>query len=340
MGMLVNGEWVQGDRKPGPKGEFVRNTTTYRNQITADGSSGFAPEPGRYHLYVSLACPWAHRALILRKLKGLEDAISLSIVDPYMAEMGWQFSEGPGCIPDTVNGRRYLHEVYRLADGDYTGRASVPVLWDKQRGTIVNNESREIVRMFDHAFAELSRGTPDYCPPALRETVDATIDAIYQPINNGVYRCGFAKSQEAYDQAVGELFEALAHWEGVLARRRYLCGDVPTEADWCLFTTLVRFEPVYHYHFKCNVARLRDLPNLWNYTKELYQMPGVAETCDFDHIKQHYFRSHPSVNPYRIVPRGPVFDLTGPHDRERTYAPTEGVADPAAWPDVPKASGA
>jgi glutathionyl-hydroquinone reductase len=338
MGMLVNGEWVQGERTPGPRGEFVRNTTTYRNWITADGRSGFAPEAGRYHLYVSLACPWAHRTLILRALKGLERAVSLSVVDPFMGEEGWAFSDGPGCIPDTVNGQPTLHDVYRLAKPDYTGRASVPVLWDTRTGTIVNNESREIARMFDTAFPELTRGTPDYCPPALRERVDATIDAIFQPINNGVYRCGFAKSQAAYDEAVGELFDALAHWEGVLGRQRYLCGDAPTEADWCMFTTLVRFEPVYHYHFKCNVARLRDFPNLWSYTRELYQVPGVAETCDFDHIKQHYYRSHPSVNPTRIVPRGPVFDLTAPHDRARTYARGEAAADPASRPRTPKAS--
>jgi glutathionyl-hydroquinone reductase len=320
MGMLVNGKWVQGERTPGPRGEFVRNTTSFRDWISADGSTGFPAETGRYHLYVSLACPWAHRTLILRKLKGLEGAIGLSVVDPYMAEMGWAFSDGPGCIPDAVNGKRYLHQVYQAAAPDYTGRASVPALWDTQRRTVVNNESREIVRMFDHAFAALAPGAPDYCPSGMEATVDATIDAIFQPINNGVYRSGFAKSQEAYDEAVGEVFDALAHWEGVLAQQRYLCGNLPTEADWCLFTTLVRFEPVYHYHFKCNLARLRDFPNLWNYTKDLYQMPGVAETCDFDHIKQHYFRSHPSVNPTRIVPRGPVFDLTTPHDRARSYS--------------------
>ena len=324
MGMLVNGQWVQGDRTPGPRGEFVRNVTTFRNRVTADGHSGFPAAAGRYHLYASLACPWAHRTLILRKLKGLESAIGLSIVDPFMAEMGWEFTQGPGCIPDTVNGKRYLHQIYLAAVPDYSGRASVPVLWDTQRRAVVNNESREIVRMLDHEFAALSgasaaqgRGTPDYCPPGMEAQVDATIDAIFQPINNGVYRCGFAKSQPAYDEAVRELFDALAHWEGVLARQRYLCGDVPTEADWCLFTTLIRFEPVYHYHFKCNLARLRDFPNLWNYTLELYQTPGVAETCDFDHIKQHYFRSHPSVNPTRIVPGGPVVDLTTPHDRAR-----------------------
>jgi putative glutathione S-transferase len=238
-----------------------------------------------------------------------------------MGELGWQFSGGPGCIPDTVHGCRTLHELYRLAVPDYTGRCSVPVLWDTQRRTIVNNESREILRMFDTAFGAVTGAAPDFYPAPLRETIDATIDAIYQPINNGVYRCGFAKSQPAYEQAVDELFAALAHWEGVLARQHYLCGDALTEADWCLFTTLVRFDAVYHFHFKCNLARLRDFPNLWNYLKELYQVPGVAETCDFDHIKQHYYRSHPSINPWRIVPKGPVIDLRSPHDRARPYPP-------------------
>jgi glutathionyl-hydroquinone reductase len=332
MGMLVNGEWVQGERTPGPNGEFVRNVTTLRQWISADGSSGFPAEAGRYHLYVSLACPWAHRTLILRKLKGLEAAISLSVVDPTMAEMGWAFSEGPGCIPDTVNGMRYLHEVYRLGVPGYTGRASVPMLWDKQTRTVVNTESREIVRMFDTAFGAIAGDAPDFYPEPLRAAIDAAIDAIYEPINNGVYRSGFAKSQAAYEAAVRDVFAALAHWEGVLARQRYLCGDVVTEADWCLFTTLVRFEPVYHYHFKCNLARLRDFPNLWNYLKELYQLPGVAETVDFDHIKQHYFRSHPSVNPTRIVPLGPVFDLREPHDRERIGSLTPAAAGAAATP--------
>jgi putative glutathione S-transferase len=322
MGMLVDGQWVQGERTPGPTGEFVRNTTTFRNWISADGSSDFPAEAGRYHLYVSLACPWAHRAVIVRALKGLEDAISLSIVDPFMGEMGWEFTDGPGCIPDTVNGRRYLHEVYRLGVPDYTGRCSVPMLWDKQRRAVVSNESREIVRMLDTAFVEagLARAEPDFAPAPLRASIDATIDAIYEPINNGVYKSGFAKSQAAYEAAVDALFAALAHWEGVLARQRYLCGDAVSEADWCLFTTLVRFQPVYHFHFKCNLARLQDFPNLWNYLKELYQVPGVADTCDFDHIKQHYFRSHPSVNPTRIVPKGPAFDLRSPHDRARAYA--------------------
>jgi putative glutathione S-transferase len=342
MGMLVNGKWEQGTRKPDAGGRFVRNSTTFRHWIRADGSTDYAPEAGRYHLYVSLACPWAHRTLIARKLKGLEQAISLSVVDPFMGELGWAFSEGPGCIPDTVNGKRYLHEVYAQAVPDYTGRASVPVLWDLRTGRIVNNESREILRMLDHEFGAVSAlgpAAPDFCPAPLRAEVEAAIDAIYEPINNGVYKCGFATTQAAYDEAVRELFAALARWEGVLARQRYLCGDVLTEADWCLFTTLVRFDPVYHFHFKCNLARLQDLPNLWNYLKELYQLPGVAETCDFDHIKQHYYRSHPSVNPTRIVPAGPAIDLKGPHDRNRTYAPTENRVEPTAAPRTRVARG-
>ena len=320
MGMLVNGKWQVGERTADPKGRFVRTVTNFRDWITADGSSAFPAEAGRYHLYVSLACPWAHRTLIMRKLKGLEDAISLSVVDPFMGDYGWEFSEAPGTTPDSVNGRHQLHEVYALAQPDYTGRVSVPALWDKTRATIVNNESREIVRMFDHAFGAVTGPAPDFCPQARKQAIDDTIDALFQPINNGVYRSGFARSQEAYEEAVVELFEALDHWEGVLSRQRYLCGDSVTEADWCMFTTLIRFDLVYHYHFKCNLRRLTDYPNLWNYLKELYQVPGVAETCDFDHIRQHYFRSHPTVNPTRIVPKGPLLDFNEAHDRQRIAA--------------------
>jgi len=327
MGMLVNGQWTQGDRSPGPRGEFVRNVTTFRDRVTADGRSGFPAEAGRYHLYVSLACPWAHRTLILRKLKGLESAIGLSIVDPTMAEMGWEFTDGPGCIPDTVNGKRYLHQVYLAAVPDYTGRASVPVLWDTQRRRVVNNESREIVRMLDHDFAALSgasaaqgRGSPDYCPPGMEAQVDATIDAIFQPINNGVYRCGFATTQDAYERAFDALFAALDEMEARLNRSRYLAGDRITEADWRLFPTLVRFDSVYHGHFKCNLRRIEDYPNLSNYVRDLYQVPGVAETVDMDHIKRHYYASHRHINPTGIVPRGPALDFMAPHDRARKFA--------------------
>ncbi len=316
-GMMVKGEWKTERQQQDESGRFIRAQTTFRNWITADGSSGFKAEAGRYHLYIAWACPWAHRTAILRSLKGLENAISISVVDPYMGEMGWMFTEGPGRIPDTVNGTKYLHDIYALADPNYTGRASTPVLWDKREGTIVNNESREIIRMLDTEFGEFAQNDVDLYPEGLREEIDSTIDAIYEPINNGVYRAGFATRQAAYDEAVTELFEALDYWEEVLSRQRYLCGDRLTEADVCMFTTLLRFDPVYHYHFKCNLWRIRDYPNLWGYTRDIYQHPGVAETCHLDHIKEHYYTSHEGINPTRIVPKGPIIDFDEPHDRER-----------------------
>ena len=318
-GMLVEGEWKTEDSIPrDSEGRFVRSTTSFRDRVTADGSSGFAAEAGRYHLYVAYACPWAHRTIIMRKLKGLEGAISMSVVGSYMGEDGWGWYGEPGEVPDELHGSRYLREVYQKADGGYTGRVTTPVLWDKQTGTIVNNESREIIRMLDHEFdgVEGARGDVDFCPEEMREEVDRVTDEIYDPVNNGVYRSGFATSQEAYEEAVTELFEALDHWEAVLGGQRYLCGDRITEADWCMFPTLVRFDAVYHGHFKCNIRRIVDYPNLWNYTKELYQYPGVAETVNMDHIKKHYYRSHPGINPTGIVPKGPVLDLTEPHDRD------------------------
>lgn len=308
-GMLINGEWQKEGYQKDNDGRFLRNPTTFRNWIIADEKSDFIPEAGRYHLYVSLACPWAHRTLIIRKLKGLEDAISLSIVDPYMGEEGWQFSNAPGTIPDAIHGANYLREVYIKADPNYTGRVTVPVLWDKKTGTIINNESRELLRMFDHEFQGIARNQTDYCPPDLKETIDQTIDQIYQPINNGVYRAGFAQSQAAYEEAVTELFTALDSWEEVLSDQPYLCGDQITEADWCMFTTLFRFDPVYYVHFKCNLYRLIDYPNLWQYLLNLYHQPGIKETCNLDHIKQHYYRSHPQINPTGIVPKGPILDL-------------------------------
>jgi putative glutathione S-transferase len=320
MGMLVDGTWKRSDQPSDANGRFVRTRTSFRDWITADGSSGYPPAAGRYHLYVSLACPWAHRTLVVRKLRKLDAAISLSVVDPFMDEEGWAFSDAPGTIPDTVNGTRRLREVYTLAQPGYTGRVTVPVLWDKETRTIVNNESREIIRMFDTAFAALGDPAVNFYPERLRPRIEETIDALYEPINNGVYRAGFARSQAAHEEAVGDLFGALEHWEGVLGRQRYLCGDVITEADWCLFTTLLRFDPVYHTHFKCNLRRIVDYPNLWNYLKELYQAPGVAETCNLEHIKQHYFRSHASINPTRIVPVGPFIDFSAPHDRARLSA--------------------
>lgn len=317
LGMLVEGRWVKEREQEDPQGRFLRPSTTFRQRITADGSSGFRAEGDRYHLYISLACPWAHRTLLMRQLKGLEDAISLSVVDPEMLDEGWVFSEGPGCISDTVNGAQYLRDVYLKAEPQFTGRVTVPILWDKQTGTIVNNESREIIRMLDREFGAIARHNIDLCPPELEAVVDQTIDAIYQPINNGVYRAGFATRQAAYEEAVTELFDALDHWDAVLQNQRYLCGNALTEADLCLFTTLVRFDPVYHGHFKCNLRRIADYPNLGNYLKDLYQQPAIRETCNLDHIKRHYYRSHPKVNPTQIVPKGPIVDWDGPHDRDR-----------------------
>lgn len=317
MGKLINGDWSTEWYTPDAKGRFVRSETKFRNTVTADGSSGFPAVADRYHLYVSYACPWAHRTLIVRNLKGLEDAISLSIVDPLMTDDGWHFSDGPGCVPDTVNGAKYLRQIYIAADPSYTGRVTVPVLWDRERRTIVNNESRELIRMLDTQFDAVGDASVSFYPDDLRHRIDETIDAIYEPINNGVYRSGFATTQSAYDSAVGELFTALDHWEDLLSRQRYMCGDRITLADWCMFTTLLRFDPVYHGHFKCNVRRITDMPNLWGYLRDLYQVPGVAETCNLDHIKQHYYRSHPTVNPTCVVPKGPAIDFSSRHDRSR-----------------------
>ncbi|MEZ4300488.1 MAG: glutathione S-transferase family protein [Polyangiaceae bacterium] len=317
MGRLIEGKWSTEWYTPDARGRFVRGETQFRDRVTADGSSGFPAEAGRYHLYVSLACPWAHRTLIVRKLRKLEDAISISVVNPFMGDDGWTFEDAPGTIADTVNGKRFLREVYVAARADYTGRVTVPVLWDKQKATIVNNESREIIRMLDMEFGALSAGTASLYPEPLRPEIDETISAIYTPVNNGVYRSGFATSQEAYEEAVVELFAALDHWDAHLAKRRYLCGDTLTLADICLFTTLLRFDPVYHGHFKCNLRRLADYPHLWPFVRDVYQTPGVAETCNLDHIKQHYYRSHGMINPTRIVPRGPLLDHMEPHGRER-----------------------
>jgi glutathionyl-hydroquinone reductase len=264
---------------------------------------------------ISWACPWAHRTAIMRELKGLQAAISISVVAPVIDQNSWEFSSEPGCIPDTVNSANYLWAIYLLADGNYSGRVTVPVLWDKQNRTIVNNESREIIRMLDTEFGDIAKSDRDFYPQDLRKLIDDTIDAIYQPINNGVYRAGFATSQSAYEEGVTELFAALEYWETVLDKQRYLCGNQITEADWCMFTTLLRFDLVYYVHFKCNLRRIVEYPNLWNYLLELYQYPGVKETCNFDHIKQHYYKSHPQVNPTRIVPKGPIIDFNIPHNR-------------------------
>ncbi|MGV2830644.1 glutathione S-transferase family protein [Myxosarcina sp. GI1(2024)] len=308
-GMMIDGKWTNEEYEQDEKGRFQRNPTSFRDRITADGSSGFPAAADRYHLYVSYACPWAHRTLIMRNLKGLDDAIGISVVDPLMAKDGWEFSDFPGAIPDTVNHTSYLREVYAKADSNYTGRVTVPVLWDKQTSTIVNNESREIIRMFDKEFEAIAKNKVDLCPEELRLKVDQAIDEIYQPINNGVYRAGFARSQEAYEEAVTELFAALDRWEKVLDKQQYLCGDVLTEADLCMFTTLLRFDVVYYVHFKCNFRHIWDYPNLWKYLKKIYQHPGVRETCNLEHIKLHYYQSHPHINPSGIVPRGPIISF-------------------------------
>ncbi len=317
LGMLVDGKWTTEWTERDSSGKFNRMPTKFRNWITADGSSGFKAVANRYHLYISLACPWAHRTLIMRSLKGLEDAIGLSIVDPVLADRGWAFSEAPGTIPDTINGAQYLQEIYLKAKSDYTGRVTVPVLWDQETQTIVNNESREIIRMLDTEFGAITRTAIDLYPEHLRETIEQTIDAIYMPINNGVYRSGFATSQAAYEEAVTELFQHLDHWEQVLGSQRYLCGNQLTAADICLFTTLIRFDSVYHGHFKCNLKRIADYPNLWNYLKDLYQHPAIGPTCNLDHIKRHYYMSQTAINPNRIVPKGPLIDFAAPHDRDR-----------------------
>ena len=313
MGYLLNGVWHDGWYETAKSGgEFVRPQSAFRDRITADGTTGFPAIPGRYHLYVSLACPWAHRTLIFRTLKRLGSAISVSVVEPVMSAEGWAFSEG---LPDHVNGFSYLHQVYTKAQPQYTGRVTVPVLWDKERQSIVNNESAEIIRMLDTEFAEYSSVDKNYCPVELRREIDEINAVVYANVNNGVYRCGFAGTQSAYEAAAKRLFDTLDMLEQRLSRARYLVGGTLTEADWRLFTTLVRFDAVYHGHFKCNLRRIEDYPNLSGYLRELYQMPGIAETVDLDHIKRHYYMSHTHINPSRIVPAGPLLDFDRPHGR-------------------------
>jgi putative glutathione S-transferase len=315
MNMLVDGEWRVGAyQTTNEDGEFDRQVTTFRDWVEDDPDAAFPAESGRYHLYISRACPWAHRTAMTRALKGLEDVVSLSLVEPVRIDDGWEFSSR---YPDPLSDAPYLRDVYTRADPEFTGRVTVPVLWDRERETIVNNESREIMRMLDVAFDDLATRDVDLWPEGHREAVDRVIDDIYDPINNGVYRAGFASSQAAYDRAVQELFDALDHWESVLADQRYLVGDVLTEADLAMFATLVRFDHVYHTHFKCNRRAIHEYPNLWNYTKELYQLPGVAETVNVEHIVNHYYRSHRDVNPSGLVPAGPDVDFSAPHDRDR-----------------------
>ena len=322
MGLLVNGAW-QEDISRTKEGRFIRPTPVFRNFVTPDGSpgpsgqGGFAAEAGRYHLYVSHACPWAHRTVIFRSLKKLEKVISVSITEPLYGKTGWEFGTAHGGAADTVNGKATLAEIYLLADPHYTGRVSVPVLWDKKQQTVVNNESSEIIRMLNAAFDAFTDVRADYYPPALRSEIDAINAIIYPNINNGVYRAGFATTQEAYEEAAKAIFATLDKIEERLARQRYLVGNQITEADWRLFTTLVRFDTVYYSHFKCNLRRIADYPNLWNYTRELYQMPGIAETVSIDHIKRHYYGSQRQVNPAGIVPIGPEIDFSAAHDRNR-----------------------
>lgn len=327
MGMLVDGQWhdVWYDTKKS-KGRFVRSEAQFRNWITADGSAGpsgkagFKAEPNRYHLYVSLACPWAHRVLIYRKLKGLEDMLPLSAVNAFMGAEGWTFEPGPGVIPDPINNAKRIYEIYLAADPHYSGRATVPIVWDKKQHTIVSNESAEIIRMLNSAFDEVGANDLDFYPAPLRDEIDELNDYIYPNLNNGVYMSGFATTQEAYAEAVTRVFEALDMLEARLATRRYLTGPTVTEADWRAFTTLVRFDPVYFGHFKCNVRRIVDYPNLWGYLRDLYQYPGVAETVDIEYCKRHYYGSHETVNPHRIVPVGPAIDYSTPHGREHLSA--------------------
>ena len=319
MGRLEAGKWTDAPAATDKKGRFLRKPSSFRKHVTADGSSGFRAEAGRYHLYASWACPWAHRVLIVRRLRKLDDVISVAIPSALYGAEGWVFVDEPGAVVDSVNGFHWLHEAYTAGDPSYTGRVTVPLLWDKEQKTVVNNESREIIRMLDTAFLGLGDPNVSFRPAELAESIDRTIDDIFQPINNGVYRAGFARTQEAYDEAVKDVFEALDRYDALLGKQRYLCGDVLTEADWCLFTTLVRFEPVYHYHFKCNVRRLRDYPNLWSFTKELYQVPGVAEVTNLNHIRRHYYQSHESINPHRIVPAGPDVDFLEEHDRDQKF---------------------
>ena len=326
MGLLIEGKWH--DRWYDTKdnnGEFIREDSQFRSWITPDGSAGpcgiagFPAEPGRYHLYVSLACPWAHRTLIFRKLKSLEDIIAVSIVHPHMLDQGWVFDDWKGETRDNLYGYKCLYQHYTRAKSEYTGRVTVPVLWDSERVTIVSNESSEIIRMFNSAFNEFTPVKTDYYPEDLLEEIDLINANIYQNLNNGVYRCGFATTQEAYQAAFTRLFECLNELESRLSKQRYLLGEIITEADWRLFTTLVRFDAVYFSHFKTNMRRIHDYPELSGYVRDLFQQPGIAETVNMEHIKQHYYYSHESINPTRIVPEGPELDFEAPHQREERF---------------------
>ncbi|CAE6709917.1 glutathione S-transferase family protein [Xanthomonas arboricola] len=322
MGLLVDGKWQDSwydTDKSG--GRFERSQSQFRNWVTRDGSpgphgdGGFQAAPGRYHLYVSLACPWAHRTLIFRRLKGLESMIDVSVVHWLMGKQGWTFAPGPGVVGDALHQTQHLYEVYLKADPQYSGRVTVPVLWDRERNTVVSNESADIIRMFNSAFDAVGAAPGDFYPAPLREQIDAINARVYDTVNNGVYKAGFATTQAAYEEAVVPLFESLNWLDARLGQQRYLCGDRLTEADWRLFTTLVRFDAVYVGHFKCNLRRIADYPQLSGYLRELYQMPGIADTVNFQHIKHHYYQSHDMINPTGIVPLGPVLDMQAPHGR-------------------------
>jgi len=327
MGLLIEGVWHDEWYNTAESGgRFVRSESQFRNWITPDGvagpsgEGGFPAEAGRYHLYVSLACPWAHRTLIFRKLKGLEKLIDVSVVHPHMLDQGWAFAE-----PEPLYGFNYVHQLYTKEKPDYSGRVSVPMLWDKLRERIVSNESSEIIRMFNSAFNSLTGNSDDYYPELLRPQIDTINSFVYGNINNGVYRCGFATTQAAYDEAFVSLFAALDRIEAILDDQRYLVGDIVTEADWRLFPTLVRFDAVYYGHFKCNRRRIADYPNLSNYMRDLCQKPGIMETIDIEQCKQHYYYSHATINPTRIVPKGPEFDFAAPHNRDRFATPSTGT---------------
>jgi glutathionyl-hydroquinone reductase len=322
MGVLLDGKWVEETYSSAATGgRFVRQGTQFRNWVTADGRpgptgrGGFRAEANRYHLYVSLACPWANRTLIFRRLKRLEGLISVSVTHWLLAEEGWTFKPGEGVVPDTVNNATRIYEIYLKAESHYSGRASVPILWDRMTGTIVNNESADIIRMLNSVFDNLGAAPGDYYPLHLRSEIDTINARVYETLNNGVYRCGFASTQQAYDEAINPLFDTLDWLEDRLGRSRYLVGSRLTEADWRLFTTLVRFDAVYYGHFKCNLRRIADYKHLSGYLRDLYQHPRVADTIDFDHIKRHYYQSHRFINPTGIVPVGPEVDLSTPHGR-------------------------
>ncbi|NIZ01816.1 glutathione S-transferase family protein [Thalassospira lucentensis] len=317
MGLLVEGHWKdQWYDTESNGGKFKRQDSAFRYWLSADPDAQFPAEAGRYHLYVSYACPWAHRALIMRALKGLEDMISVSVVHWHMGENGWEFSREDGLVDD-LEDRDFMYQVYTDAKSDYTGRVTVPVLWDKKTKTIVNNESAEIIRMLNTAFDDLGAKPGDYYPDDLQGEIDQVNERVYHEVNNGVYKAGFATTQSAYEEAATTLFKALDWLEERLSTQRYLAGDRLTEADLRLFTTLVRFDPVYHGHFKCNIRKLNEYPNLWAYTRDLYQQPGIKQTVFMDHIKGHYYESHPTINPSGVVPIGPVMDLDSPHGRDK-----------------------